>query len=154
MQTEELARENHMFLTVTVPQRMFETGFEKAIASAAMIAHEAREFRDYEKMNEFCHYGWGNGYLGITAEAAEFWQRSEIDPFSVAIRLSSAIVGEFNDCAEIQIAGSVLVFKIEDYETDDAEKGFTYVSNPLELRSGSRIDRRVVIRLKQLQKTG
>ncbi len=149
MQPEELARENHMFLTVTVPQRMFEEGFKEAIASAAVIAYEAREFRGYEKMNKFCHYGWDSGYLGITAEAAEFWQRFEIDPFNIAVKLSSAIGGEFNDRAEIQIAGSVLVFKIEDYETDDTEKGFIYVGNPLELKSGSRMDRRVVIRLKR-----
>ncbi len=148
MTPNELAQENHAHFIVTLPQRMFDEAFESTIWKAHGEAVGVKLFCYGDPDVEFCQYGWEDGYIGITAAAAEFWVNNRLDAFDVASRFCTAISGELNDRAVVEFDTGTLVFTIEDYETEGPERGFVRVTQPLDLPHGTRLDRRVMIRLK------
>ncbi|MBP9749645.1 MAG: hypothetical protein KBD21_02860 [Candidatus Pacebacteria bacterium] len=151
MERNELARQNHFFLVVQVPQCMFGDCFQDALWDAYILMQEIREDGRFPGPNDFCHCGFETGYVGISAPAAESIENRKIDTFALASALYMAFspgadTGELNDRVTVTIDEQTFVFTITDYETDDPEHGWTNVTaHPLSVPSGQTMHRRVII---------
>lgn len=155
MEQAELARENHGFLVTKVPNCMLGEVFQATLGSAYVLMKDIREDRRAVFLDDFRHCAFENGYVGVTAPAAEAIIDDDVDLYKMATALYLAFgpnkdTGEVNNRVVICVNGRAFTFTITDYETNDPEKGWiNCTQDPLSIPLEQEMHRRVIIDLGQ-----
>lgn len=151
MEKFELAKENHLFLVTQVPKVMSGNNFSGVLGTAYDLMKDIRNKGRKPCSKDFRECSFQNGYVGISAPAAEIIKNYTIDTFKIATALSHAFsqdadVNEMNEMIQISVDNHKFIFMITDYEINDPHRGWINVTDdPLSVSSDQAMHRRVII---------